>query len=1068
MSTYPLNLLQKNRNMSYFDKILDKRNLDKCPLPLWKLKITDEEYEELRTVLEKRTHIIGTNDVFNGFQRECALFYAEYWRREYCEGAHDTAEVYKTLKSTIHSRNFTEIFYEAAIKGAKYLGIQIYQGKRTEVMDSLLYQGGLPMRSVTDGDRNGVWNKFTHGLVNRHIDFDNQKLGIVATESNSMRQYCDQLVDAIEAEQYMLLPFYCDNEDNSWFVYLKNLAKQERHKRRQLRPFSLDWEFTLDQNACKITVKYLVKGLQNLPGAFIEEQNLQNFKFFTTQVRVNGKAIDSFDYINFYSRYAVVSKHPYKDGENVAFYINDAPEPHLSDELDMSVPHLVYRNERGAFVLGNRLGKVESAIIYPTSWKLNNKDLVEETYTWNDGSYKVAIIPEKYIDPIVLIGEDGTLELSSNARLVWTEVRGCSVNNHDVVEQLYDASSLHFFICYDGDDGVKSYKANEMEYKGSRQSSWQQTIPYGRISARAKDASGRFVTPLRLINIGSKDDLVVFYTSETEDTCYIKVLWKHGKVICENGTKGVNEQWEVKKEDCENNKILFTLVPEDNPNNQFSIHIRAPFKEFSILDVDDKPVKSNSWVPYVDIDKYKYHIVGHYIKQYSYGNVVRELQENADKLWIVENGKRMKSIPFEGSLTTLFDSREVIRAMLDQTSENMLNAAVEIRFLTTKGEELILEVKDSPYRTSNFANRIYINSKDRQVINYHGALKLLKLDEPQHEPYTLLPDEENGFTVPEEVYSWGNIIVAGRSRGRICPGLMNMTQELTGEKRLNIRAEAINKINEEIANSKLGDGFWTRALGWYDRIQKDDIPASSLIEFVCISQNPVALLCLTFQLYAQSTDEDSAETLANQLMTLSNDLAFQWFWLRDYIHRAMFYMQPMIDSFDNEVIRSIYVLWAMTKDAPTQYLRRSKIPDYLMTCLSEKLTAYQEWMEKLAIESLQEKYDDKSDELIESISKDIAKGNKVLHIEDNESLYVDTKQDRSWKYSPFFDQYAEKRYCPENEHWFWKRVNVMTAHLKGEVNLFEQADGIKRSIIFCSKSCNRKFIIELNNKLAKQ
>ena len=42
--------------MSYFDNILHKRGYDKCPLPLWKLKITDEEFKELRELLEKRTH----------------------------------------------------------------------------------------------------------------------------------------------------------------------------------------------------------------------------------------------------------------------------------------------------------------------------------------------------------------------------------------------------------------------------------------------------------------------------------------------------------------------------------------------------------------------------------------------------------------------------------------------------------------------------------------------------------------------------------------------------------------------------------------------------------------------------------------------------------------------------------------------------------------------------------------------------------------------------------------------------------------------------------------------------
>ena len=45
--------------MNYFESILKKRGLDECPLPLWKLKITEEEFKELRKLLEKRTHIIN-------------------------------------------------------------------------------------------------------------------------------------------------------------------------------------------------------------------------------------------------------------------------------------------------------------------------------------------------------------------------------------------------------------------------------------------------------------------------------------------------------------------------------------------------------------------------------------------------------------------------------------------------------------------------------------------------------------------------------------------------------------------------------------------------------------------------------------------------------------------------------------------------------------------------------------------------------------------------------------------------------------------------------------------------
>ena len=92
--------------MSYFESILQKRGLEECPLPLWKLKITEEEFKELRDLLEKRTHVINLENPFNSVCKECTLFFAEYWRRLYDKGTHSAQMVYDALESTRKSVNF--------------------------------------------------------------------------------------------------------------------------------------------------------------------------------------------------------------------------------------------------------------------------------------------------------------------------------------------------------------------------------------------------------------------------------------------------------------------------------------------------------------------------------------------------------------------------------------------------------------------------------------------------------------------------------------------------------------------------------------------------------------------------------------------------------------------------------------------------------------------------------------------------------------------------------------------------------------------------------------------------
>ena len=171
--------------MSYFETILQKRGLEECPLPLWKLKITEEEFKELRDLLEKRTHVINLNNPFITVCKEATLFFAEYWRRMYVDGKHSKQMVYDALESTRTSVNYSNEFYEAARLGAKMLKIEKYDGGRADPLNDMLYQGGLPMKLVTANITNSVWDRFTRGLVNRKINFDELNLGLVASHSQT-------------------------------------------------------------------------------------------------------------------------------------------------------------------------------------------------------------------------------------------------------------------------------------------------------------------------------------------------------------------------------------------------------------------------------------------------------------------------------------------------------------------------------------------------------------------------------------------------------------------------------------------------------------------------------------------------------------------------------------------------------------------------------------------------------------------------------------------------------------------------------------------------------------------
>lgn len=59
----------------FFNKLLNKKGNEDCPKPLWKLKITDQEFNELRELLAKRNRTINVENPFDSVREECTLFF---------------------------------------------------------------------------------------------------------------------------------------------------------------------------------------------------------------------------------------------------------------------------------------------------------------------------------------------------------------------------------------------------------------------------------------------------------------------------------------------------------------------------------------------------------------------------------------------------------------------------------------------------------------------------------------------------------------------------------------------------------------------------------------------------------------------------------------------------------------------------------------------------------------------------------------------------------------------------------------------------------------------------------
>ena len=1058
--------------MSYFESILAKRP-EKCYLPLWRLKITDEEFEDLRAVLFDCTkdHVHENPFIHSGCEKEATLFFAEYWRRFYVDGPHSIQMVFEALGDVLVSDFWIKAFYEAACIGARQLGIEQYQGGRADPLNDMLYQGGLPMKLVTGDIKNSVWDRFTRGLVNRRINFEELNLGLVASQSQSLKDYCGQMIWGIEAGQYMLMPFYCQNEYDSWFVYLVKLYKQEIRKQRLSQPFSLLFELEVDRVAKSFVPFYVLKGPQRLSSQFLEEQGLNGKPFFSIQVRENGRARDTFDFKNGFCRYPVRSRHPYRQEDYISLYIHDQEEPHMGGDLDMGVPHILYRSRDDFYELGNRIGQLPSLLLIPQDWEVKDSErFTIYDYSWDGITVKGIEIDEDFNENIIVSGPDGSITFGKDTRLYWTELLSHPLYQPDIVEPLYQADKCRFALCHDSENGTKSHPCPKVQFRNKFSKEWSYTPEYGDIFVRAIDNLGNYVTPIRFINVG--DGLVICPIQADKDSCQIQVMWEHGRVSTKEGALKANDVWEIRKADCQNpTKIRFTFIPKNNSYNQFTLTVKAPFKVFSIVDQDGENIINGGCIPFTDVDKYQYHLVGQDIQTYRFGNIVRQLEWHEDKLFIKQNGKVIKKIPYEGSLLTLFDSRETLRSLLDHTSKNMLEAEIPVFFQINNIKSLQFCIKDAPYRVKQKDLEQVIFLANKKPVRYKGRVKLLPLNNPKAEPVIVSPDPERGYILPAEIQPWGKTLLYGYTRGRICPGMVDSTKCREGKERYENYLDIKATISRELESAALGSPLWNRIIGWFHTTQENDIPAKTLIELDCTASRAESLLCLVFTLYALCDNEDDRGDLAEQLAIFSNDIGFQWYWLVPYMDCLAMILQNFIQDINNPVMRDIYCNWATGKEHEDmlRYLVGLKddsvYESYFGQCMSEVLTGFTIWMSPLMVRSLTDSYDETDKSSISLASAIINNPHSLCKTDMTATVYIEVCQDNlRGETNIFFDNYHEKGSLG-NERWFYKRVNAVMAHLNKEVNLFEQSEEIRRSVIYCCKSCNKRFIIELNNKL---
>lgn len=235
-------------------RILDARNRPSITpdMPLWKLKLTEEEYTNLKETLVQNAYRL------EDFGIEAALCYAEWWRRDYNGGIPSREDVAVGLGLPHYC---WEQLYKAARHGLKSHGFAfIHSLKGNEYFRTLLNQGGLPVNYIKNGTNLSGFSRFLIGLVEElssiNIDWDDNNIDLIknfnciaylgkAFKNDNIYDVSLQIAHAIISEEDRWLPY--DDTDSSLSELTKSLKREYRRVKSEHRtkPLSLSWKLRL-------------------------------------------------------------------------------------------------------------------------------------------------------------------------------------------------------------------------------------------------------------------------------------------------------------------------------------------------------------------------------------------------------------------------------------------------------------------------------------------------------------------------------------------------------------------------------------------------------------------------------------------------------------------------------------------------------------------------------------------------------------------------------------------------------------------------------------------------------
>jgi hypothetical protein len=364
--------------MSFFNTLLQSKNCIKHDgRPFWKYKLSTAEFESLKNE-------IGFAKKYRLDPRDAALYYAEWWRNNYCGGIPCKDGIFKSIGGNIKFEISEQEFYKLARKGAQMLGITWIKKQNTLYFKTLLLQGGLPLTHISENK--GKYKDFLLAVLEEQPEsledfiFNQGIINLLpkSSQNDIVYENCFEIVKSILDNEDTYDELLGSSESLKEIAHALKVCSKTLIKKERLSKPKNYWLLSFKEDKVEINLKiglqaiYTAKALANVLGF----ENMEKTEY---QLFVNEELICVFRKLSngsYKTDWFEKQNQKWNSDSNLphTYIIENGVKTEVKDFIqtvpNKHMPSLwaQYSDKEWRLIKGNGAADKEAAVLFPNTW----------------------------------------------------------------------------------------------------------------------------------------------------------------------------------------------------------------------------------------------------------------------------------------------------------------------------------------------------------------------------------------------------------------------------------------------------------------------------------------------------------------------------------------------------------------------------------------------------------------------------------------------------------------------------------------------------------------------------